>query len=449
MLRSKAWRLLALSWLSSASLVTTGSQARAPSGPALIVAEDEPRTATLAPGVTLRLAQGTRLTRLPTITLALAEKDTSDRAYVVELASGTLDVEIDTSKPPVHAVLVKAPRRVGAVAKGGHARIVATDKAVTVAAISGRDMISALGDRWRALRVGRAFSVSDSDPAGQYREVPGAPQARLSKSLLIAPEGKTASLVLDWAAVSSAESYRLEVFGDKAKPGVSILSQSFGKGPATFALPPGSYRVQLSARDGWGLETACPRPLPVRVVGVRLPHHALIEQGTIRISRYQKVQLLAVDGLELTYGERGDLFIPAAKTLGLYEDQPLTVRLRDAASGAESRLRLEPLLESARIELSPRRAIWPKDTLEARIVLQGVGDASARSLGLVPEVTVNARPIPVEWTEQAGQLTARVDKPPISGPWVVRVGLRDTQQNLVAEDFLEVAELNPVAHRSR
>ncbi len=383
------------------------------------------------------------MTRLPRITLALGERDTSNRAYAFQLQEGTLDIDIDIKVRPIPSVVIQSPHKTGAVAKGGHSRVVVNPKGVSVAAISGRAMIGIVGSRWRPLAVGRALIVDAEKGAPSTTELlPPPVPVSTSRLGVFLGNATDSGHRIEWKAIAGAESYSLQV-GEQNTDGIrTVWSRSGQQSPCTIpTLPPGQYRAWVSAENSFGLSTRSVEPLDIRVVGLVLPKRAVIDGRTVRIPAQHMLPLSNTAGLLMTYGASGDVFFPAPSQVGPIEDEPLVVRLRDPDSGNESSFRVEPLVTVARIELRPARAIWPSDTVKARITLPGTDTLLLGELGLVPRVTVNAQPVDTQWQERKpGTIFASIPPPFTPGPWVVRVTLHDEQGHELAGDFLEVAE---------
>src|SRR3954463_11723685 len=72
---------------------------------------------------------------------------------VIKLTSGRVSVTLPESKKPKTAVLIQAPRKVSAVAKGGQSLVIVAADRVTVAAVKG-EMVAALGNDWKPLASG-------------------------------------------------------------------------------------------------------------------------------------------------------------------------------------------------------------------------------------------------------------------------------------------------------
>ena len=95
-------------------------------------------------GAILRLAPGTQIETLRTMKLQLAPPGSPQTVtQVIKLVSGRVDIEIPLSKSPKTAVLVQAPYKVSAVAKGGHSIAIADANSVTLAAKCAKSMEAA------------------------------------------------------------------------------------------------------------------------------------------------------------------------------------------------------------------------------------------------------------------------------------------------------------------
>jgi hypothetical protein len=169
------------------------------------------------------------------------------------------------------------------------------------------------------------------------------------------------------------------------------------------------------------------------VIGLDLPKDARLARGVLHLHRGQRAELVAAEGLELTYG-RSDHFVAAPESIGLPARGWTLVRLRDRATQSEVELRVEPIIVSAEIELSPKRARWPADAVRVSIVPRGASPSE-----VIVEVTINARPVKVRWMRDASGLRGIVPADSTPGPWVVRVEAKDARGNQIGRNFLEVS----------
>src|SRR4051794_24907232 len=105
---------------------------------------------------------------------------------VIKLTSGRVSVTIPEAKNPKTAVLIQAPRKVSAVAKGGQSLVITAADRITVAAARG-EMLAALGNDWKPLQSGVVRSFGGGVTIEQ--PVPPAPKLRVDNSMLLALNG--------------------------------------------------------------------------------------------------------------------------------------------------------------------------------------------------------------------------------------------------------------------
>lgn len=408
-------------------------------------AETDPQVLSPREGIHLTLAPGTRVGRMHTVTVALGQKNTSSQAYSIQLYSGRIDVDIDPHRLPIYAVIIQAPRRVGAVAKGGKATVVASGDSVAVAARGGNDMIAGVGDHWRPLKPGRVLEVSARIPSGSQRDILPAPQARLAQPLAIEEIDGQETNRVQIEPMAEAIGYRilLSTMTDHGhKPMLTLNTDSASTDLPS--LPPGQYAVRVMAVDGSGVDSLASDPLPLRVVGLSLPQGARLADGSVLLHPFQRVGLKYVDGLQLTYGKQNDIFISAPESVGLYNGHDVLVRLREPSTGAEARLSLQAMVLRAKIELSPHSARWPGGPVQVQIIVtRSDGTPVSDAANLEARVSINAQPLEVRWQRRDGKLTTEVNQPSEPGPWVLRVSLRDSTGQLLARDFLEISQNLP------
>src|SRR5450432_1225623 len=140
----------------------------------------------LAGGAVLHLGPGTRIETGRTLKLLLGPPGSAQTlTQVVKLISGRLDIDIPLSKVPKTAVLLQAPHKVSAVAKGGHSIAIAAQDRVTVAVVDG-DMLAASGNDWKTLPGGIVRGFVGNDPTPQEHAVPGVPVLGLARPILLA-----------------------------------------------------------------------------------------------------------------------------------------------------------------------------------------------------------------------------------------------------------------------
>jgi hypothetical protein len=403
---------------------------------------DSTRSIQLGEATTVTLGPNSSVLKQPKVPVSLGIKDAAPRTFCLELVSGTLDVEVATNRRPFHGVLVHAPRRVGAIVKVGRATISATTAGTTVAARSGQDMTVSVSERWRALRVGRSFSVTAADPAGSQRQLLAAPTVQVDRPVVLAFGSDPPSQRLSWRAIRGSQGYLLRIFRQSGHTSKLVREQRTQRSESVVdGLAPGRYSANVTTIDPTGLESGESPPIQLRIVEAGLPPGAYATPTAIHLPANERITLLHAEGLKMTYGAGNTMFVAAPETVGLHDGQSVQIRLRENGTSAlETHLQLEPLDIRPRIWLEPRRAIWPGLPVSIRVSLQHDGTLPPEAAAMVASVSINAQPISVNWQHIAGTMTTQVDKPAFAGPWVVRVVVHDPRGHVMARDFLEVAQ---------
>jgi hypothetical protein len=335
--------------------------------------------------------------------------------------------------------LLEAPRKVSAVAKGGHSIAIADANSVTVAAVDG-EMLAASGNDWKTLASGLVRSFVGRDPTPQEHHVPGIPSLSLAHPLLLALASEPPSTRADVTVVKDAERYQLSVWriGDKGNELMRHLDAQ-GTSANVSGLLPGQYQVTARALDSTGIFGPDSAPSALRVVGAQLPEGARYESGEILLGQHGRVKLLGASGLEASYGASAH-FVPAPDSVGLSRGEGTVVRLREPGTVSEVQLGLEPRTLRADVEISPKHPHWPEDMIEVTVHLfDAHGRPVAESVVVKPTVLVNVQPIDVTWMRSNNALHTFIPKPTERGPWVVRVEIADEFGDPAGRDFMEVA----------
>jgi len=101
---------------------------------------------------------------------------------------------------------------------------------------------------------------------------------------------------------------------------------------------------------------------------------------------------------------------------------------------------------SARVELAPANARWPRDPIDARIT---VSDPSGRlDLGVESvfvEATLDLTPLGVDWQRNGSTWTGHISPRHIVDPSIVRVVVKDGRGTEIGRGFVE---LEPVASQN-
>jgi hypothetical protein len=419
------------------ALASAGAPATVPSQWAT---EGAPKCITLVDGVQLVLANNTQLLRRPSIPAPMRIKNMAERTYVLELVRGRVDVDIDLSKQPYYSVMLYAPRRVTAYLKGGRSTVIASEQGVVVAAVSGADISAGNADRWRPIHVGTALAVSRERPAGETRGLPAPPKLTVESPLNLSL-GNPKPNVLSWSSISNAQSYRLTLTRDSV--GEQSESQTFDVALTSFELPalkPGRYVAAVSAFDAWRLNSAESNRVSVRVIGVELPEGAYLRAGVPQLGEQQSVRLTHAEGLEMAYGS-GTVFGPVPESIRLSAGRPLLARLRGLGTTQEVELRLEPRTVAGSIAFAPMRAQWPGKPISVSVSISDPSGAPLPdSIDVNLLISINSDVIDVSWYRAGNTWTAQIAQPPTAGPWVLRVTATDQAGQVLARDFIEIAQ---------
>ncbi len=419
-----------------ACCLTPSAWAKGAEGPAAKAGADSART--LPGGAVLRLSAGAKYELGKPIKLQLASTGTEKTlVQVIKLTEGHVTITVPESKTkvPRTAVLVQAPRKVSAVAKGGESVVIAGAERVTIAAVKG-EMLAALGNDWKALPSGivRSFSAG----AASEQPVPTAPTLRADSAMLMALGG-TATTQLRAAPDANVARHELTLYRVQGSNRATLRELEWsGEAQQLPALMPGRYEVQARAYDRFGISSPLSAPLTIRVIGAELPEGARLSGDTILLGRSGRVKLIGAEGLESSYG-RANVFVPAPKDVGLARGDSTLLRLRVPGTQEELRLKLEPRTLRADVAIGPKSARWPHDPLEVRVQLYDHrGRPVTEALKTKPRVFVNVEQVEPAWTHAGNTYTTKVSPAAGNGPWVVRVEVNDDFGDPAGRDFIEL-----------
>lgn len=368
-----------------------------------------------------------------------SEKTTTQ---VIKLTAGRVSVSIPEAKTPKTAVLIQAPRKVSAVAKGGQSLVIAQADRITVAAVRG-EMLAALGNDWKPLPSGLLRSFGGGTAVEQ--PVPSAPELRVANSMLLALTGGASTDVR--VSPNQSVAYRqLSLYRVDGTQRSKVDEHEWRTESQQLpSLTPGRYELSARAVDRFGVESATSTPLTLRVIGAELPDGARLAQGAILLGQSSRVKLVGADGLEASYG-RANVFIPAPKDVGLARGQSTLLRLREPGAQQELGIQLEPRTLKADIEIGPKGARWPGEALEVKVKLfDHRGRPVTDSLKTKPQVFVNVGQVEPTWTHSGNVYSAKVPSAVGEGPWVVRVQVNDDFGDEAGRDFIELGGASKTA----
>lgn len=400
-------------------------------------------TKQLAGGALLHLAAGARIELGRTLKLQLGPPGSAQTVtQVVRLISGRIDIEIPLSKIPKTAVLLQAPRKVSAVAKGGHSIAIADASRVTVAAVDG-DMLTASGNDWKTLPAGLVRGFGGHDPAYQEHAVPGAPNLSISQPLLLALGAEGPVAHAEASGVKEADHYQLSVWRT-AEKGTELVRRVDARSAVTEIpnLPPGQYQVTARAVDATGIFGPDSAARALRLVGAELPLGSRYEGGTILLGLRGRVKLIGATGLEASYGSSAH-FVAAPDSVGLSRGESTVLRLREPGNVEELHVGLAPRTLRADVQITPKHPRWPEDMIEVTVHLfDARGRAVDESVQVKPLVLVDVQPADVTWLRSGNALHTFIPTPTNRGPWVLRVEIADEFGDPAGRDFVEIAGPN-------
>lgn len=354
--------------------------------------------------------------------------------YTVILRAGTLAFELP--KGSKSALVLAAPRRTTAIIQSGSVGASATATHTAIVNGRGSTTVSTGDGAYQPLPEGRVQVV---DTKVSVRDAVATPSQLLGRRLVVAPSGSRAIGKLSWSPVEGATEYRVRLHrSGEAKPQLDV------RVPETSVvldspLTPGSYRFSVVAVDSSGFASAIPLERPVQVVGVTLPEGAYTDDnGTVFLSQAQEVGFTGVDGLEMTYGRAGR-FVKAAPKAGLFRGEATVVHFRFPGTSEVASARLAPRALRAVVEMTPRSASWPKDSIEVRYrVVDGSGKPAPDWVEPRARVLLGVEPVDVAFREEGGWRKAKVPPRHGSGPWVLRVEVEDQHGVQLGRDFVEI-----------
>jgi hypothetical protein len=306
-------------------------------------------------------------------------------------------------------------------------------------------MFTAQKERWAPLAAGRARMFSKARPAGAERALLSAPRLADKTGLVFTDSDGPKSVAIHLWPMPRAALYQVSIVQvTDAGPKPATILTSTSSNFSTPPLPPGRYKARARAVDAHGLMSANSAPLSFRVVGMKLPAGANVQDGNVQLGRGQRVQLLGAEHLEVSYGTMAP-FLPAPSSLGLNRERATThIRLREGPNSPEVAVKLEPLGGLAKVELGPPRARWPKDRVSITIrAFHSNEEPQQDTHQLVPVVSVNIDRVHVDWVRRGNVLWGEVPPPAGPGPWVVRVVVRNRLGDELNRDFLEVTAVDP------
>ncbi len=394
------------------------------------------------PGQRLKLAPGTELIVGPG---AEAEPKFTSQLPVGERGAKVPVKAVFVERGQVHAlihhpgrksgVLLQGPEKILGISTQGHFALSITDEKVTIAAIS-ENVLVGQASRFKPLPSGFMRVFSRVSGLSEDRPLPSPTQLTPEGGLPLALFGPAQVRIRPsrvdsklWLALSDAE----------GNP-VSAPQKVTTAGPFELKLPrAGTYFAVARTIDETGILSAPSLPLRLQVLGLAEGQRPP-KDGIYLLRRGERLHLAGAEGLEMRYGT-SPTYVPATPSIGLPRSRPTVVELRVPGNPNSSvRFRLAPDILRTKAHLGPVGATWPGEPLQMRVSLwDGAGRLVQQEDRLHLKVTVNSRPIAVDWQSTSAGLEAKLPPQAGAGPWVVRLNVSDGQGRTLARDVLDVA----------
>jgi hypothetical protein len=381
----------------------------------------------------LSLAPGAAVRMFPVpqqLQLAPGAKTTT---YSFALLKGRVDITVPPK--PKSAVLCSLGKS-SAVIGAGRAAALTRESDFTVASFEG-DVRTLASDRWQTLPSGTLSHV-DGARATEPTPLLAAPKLAAGQRLWFSAGEPVDVSGFRIAKVERAASYELKLRAADGSEHARKLTE-LQLHEAFIGLAPGQYELYARSVDAQGIAGSWSASEPVRVLGVSLPPGGYTASGDIFIGKAQEVRFSNTDGLEMTY-EGAGRYVPASQAVSLYRGETTVVSFRVPGSVYPTTARLRPRGVYAHVVLGPRRAVWPKDSVQIAIELRTKdGEAVPQWLELKADVKLGIEPLDVSFTRDGNRLVAAVPpQPEKTGPWVLRVEVKDQFGSLLGRDFLEI-----------
>ena len=396
-------------------------------------AGDEGAVLRLEGGATVVVAPRTELRQLPATDLNLGPGPLVHTTVLV-LRQGR--VTVSSPAAARRAVLVKAPRDLGGICRGGRMVVLAGPRSSTVANLDGV-ALAAVGTVWKPLPPASAGTVG-SDQSLEVTSLLPAPRWKSAAPILVATREQVMLREVEWRSVQGTVGHRLVLHRVGATEPTVEVDCPGQRLCRPLSLEPGRYQLEVQGVDARGLPGAVSRPLEVAVVGTQLPPGGYVDpQGALRLPRGGTVGLVGVEGLEMSTGNAA--WVPAPHRTWLHREVPMQVRLRRPGSADSAALTLAPRQVRASVWVGPKDARWPSDPVSIHVVLTTPSGAAVPSV-IQPEsaVTLNGRELELQWRRDEDGWSASVAPRTDYGPWVIRVEVTDQHGVPLGRDFLEV-----------
>jgi hypothetical protein len=360
------------------------------------------------------------------------------KAQYVTLSVGKLHARVPAGTKPRAAVMVRGPHQTQVIVTS-EAIVRAKGETLAVANLAGK-MLATSSKDWSDVPPLKVRTLSRDEGKPQLRDMLPAPGVGPSRQVTSTVADGGELLRVAWLPVPGASLYEVRVVRVGEKGVTRLVAQGSDLGVTLGKLPPGQYEARVRAYDADEIAGAESAGIPMTVVGVTLPAGAFVAgPGLVQLSDGQQIELSPVDGLEAA-DDVGHDFAPAPASLAMRGGQGRVLRLRRKGGTVESKIRIEARTLGVDVELGPKRARWPQDSINVTVrLVNRAGGAVPSDVKLVPEVTLGLRPLDVSWKQESPALLRAIIPPqPVSGPTVVRVEVKDQYGLFLGRNFLEI-----------
>jgi hypothetical protein len=461
---SKEWRET-----TSADIVTAGTMIQA--------SDAEPLDMVLPDGVAVTLEAGALAEWMPSAKLPSETNRWTHGCHLV-LNDGELDVKMPPAPKGAHAFLVST--KAGTLTEWRGQLHVKVQQDATAATVYEGALVVGSNGQGFPVYDGAGILMRRNVNPDKTQGIPAppswrGPESALSIAISQPGQGQTrqpgqggqpSALDLAWQPVPRADGYRIEIATDAAM--THIVERAYVPGAPephhTSTLPASQrYFAHVRAVTNAGIVGAWSAPRAMRVLHFELPPDGLVaNDGTIVLAAGTSVRLEGTEGLEVAYENVDSLAHRVA--VPLYwshftgplragDEMPIRiVHLRDpeAPAAGEAALVLSRRELKARVSLSPNRARWPLDPVDARIdVVDPSGHVDVDRAGVVIEAMLDLTPLPVRWDHTKGHWTAHINPRLIADPSVLRVIVKDGLGTEIGRGFLELEPVESAARTDR
>jgi hypothetical protein len=389
--------------------------------------------------VTLRFDAGTSFSLGPAVGIPTAQRDAPLRAPVIALRAGRARVRAWRAGE-ASAVVFRGPRSTSALVRAGEATLRASDEGLALAVNTGAGAMLAAGDDWGECPEGLTCSAPGKHSFISKRPGADPPSPLVSALAAASVDGRAITPTLRWRPSAGASLYevRLGRSADFTGPFRSFEAQGT-EAPLADLNEAGTYWAALRTIDADGLPGPWSNAVRVRVVGVETPKGALVTSGgAIALPPGAQLKLHGAEGLRVgTEGIQDEFDAPPQIGVGRGAARPL--RLREPGGDEGVSLRLEPRTFRLAVDIGPKTARWPEDSVSVRVRL---ADAEGRPLpedfAFNVDVTFDLRPVQLHWEREGNFLVAAVPSRALTAPGVLRAEITDSQGLQLGRGSLEI-----------